>query len=364
MAPRRDIEGLIVISPCAWSEQRLVWCDAPGRLFVGAPDVSAAHERVEPATPTVSIGLPVYNGAQFLAQAIESLLDQTYRNLEIIISDNGSTDQTEEICRRYARQDARVRYYRARTNLGASRNYNRTFELARGKYFKWAAHDDICERDFLARCVQALDADPSAVLCFTYVTDIDGEGRPMRSRRSIVPAGGADPAERFRNMVRMDYTCEEVFGLARSSVLGKTGLIGNYADSDRVLLAHLALYGRFVEVPEVLFLHRLHDKSSVRIYPGRHERSAWFDPRAAGKPVFPYWREWRELLGVIARSELRARQRLACYRRMAWWLVRYRKLLRSDLRIWAIETLRRRAPWSRDVWRWLHARRAGAATQS
>ena len=92
----------------------------------------------------VTIGIPVYNGEDFLEKAVDSLLSQTYEDFELIISDNASTDRTEEICRRYAAQDPRVKYVRNTENLGAAKNYNQLVDMAKGEYFKWAAHDDIC----------------------------------------------------------------------------------------------------------------------------------------------------------------------------------------------------------------------------
>ena len=96
--------------------------------------------------PRVSIGLPVYNGENYMAAAIDSLLAQTFTDFELIISDNASTDATEQICRDYAHRDGRIRYYREEVNRGAAWNFTHTFELARGEYFKWHAHDDLCAR--------------------------------------------------------------------------------------------------------------------------------------------------------------------------------------------------------------------------
>ena len=102
-----------------------------------------------PAHPRVSIGLPVYNGELFLENALDSILSQTYSDFELIISDNASDDKTEEICRSYAARDKRVRYSRNAHNLGAAPNYNRVYHLARGRYFKWASHDDVLAPEFL-----------------------------------------------------------------------------------------------------------------------------------------------------------------------------------------------------------------------
>src|SRR5436190_16408814 len=103
--------------------------------------------------PTVSIGLPVYNGEKYLPGTLDSLLSQDHEDLELIISNNASTDRTEEICREAAARDPRVRYYRNGTNIGATPNWHRVLALARGEFFKWAMHDDECETSMVRRCL-------------------------------------------------------------------------------------------------------------------------------------------------------------------------------------------------------------------
>src|SRR4051812_44240337 len=100
-------------------------------------------------TPLVSIGLPVYNGEKYIAEAIESLLSQDYTNIEIIISDNASTDNTPQICQQYQHKNPRIRYFRNDTNIGASNNFNRTFELSKGEFFMWAAYDDLRDQTYI-----------------------------------------------------------------------------------------------------------------------------------------------------------------------------------------------------------------------
>ena len=85
--------------------------------------------------PKVSIGIPVFNGEQYIGQALDALLAQSWRDFEIIISDNASTDRTEAICREYVARDARVVYHRPPENLGAINNFNRLVALSRGEYF-------------------------------------------------------------------------------------------------------------------------------------------------------------------------------------------------------------------------------------
>src|SRR5262245_38883261 len=114
--------------------------------------------------PRVSIGLPVYNGERYLAETLNSMLAQTFEDFELIICDNASTDQTEQICRFYAGKDTRICYVRNATNLGAAKNYRRTFELSSGDYFRWANCDDLFAPESLACCVEILDWKPSVVL--------------------------------------------------------------------------------------------------------------------------------------------------------------------------------------------------------
>ena len=126
--------------------------------------------------PRLSIGLPVYNGEKFLKEAIDSLLAQTFEDFELIISDNASTDKTEEICRAYAEKDQRIRYYRNDKNIGCARNFDRVFKLSSGEYFKWAAYDDLHAPDFIEKCVEVLDQDPTIILCHSQTYFIDEEG--------------------------------------------------------------------------------------------------------------------------------------------------------------------------------------------
>ena len=145
--------------------------------------------------PLVTIGLPVYNGGQFLATALDSLLGQTFTDFELIISDNASTDTTEEICREYARADARVRYRRSSENRGFTWNANRVVELAAGKFFRWAAHDDACLPTFLERCVETLRSEsPSVVLAYPRSKVIDDAWcRPLGTLGQARPPGFDTP---------------------------------------------------------------------------------------------------------------------------------------------------------------------------
>jgi len=273
--------------------------------------------------PLVSIGLPVYNGELYLSEAIQSILDQTYRNVELIICDNGSRDRTAEICRDFAARDARIRYFRNERNLGAARNFNLTVARASGAYFKWAAADDRIAPEFLAMSVEALQRDPSVVLCQSQVKVIDEHGNVITD--FYYPAGHASspvPSRRFGDVLRQDRWDFEVFGLIRASALRRTRLLDSYVASDRVLRAELALFGRYCILPHSLFFNRDHPSRSVRAYPAHHLRASWFDPRLANRKVFPHWRVLYEYVRAVNRVPLSGWQCVCCYGQLISWLVR------------------------------------------
>ena len=112
--------------------------------------------------PSVCIGMPVYNGAKTISQALESILNQTHSDFELIISDNNSTDETQQICEAFAASDSRIKYFRQQRNLGPALNFDFVFKLSRSKYFMWAAADDIRSLDYLEVNLSALEHNPSA----------------------------------------------------------------------------------------------------------------------------------------------------------------------------------------------------------
>ena len=125
----------------------------------------------------LSVGLPVWNGEEFLEGAIRCILAQSFGDFELVISDNASTDRTAEICHSF--DDSRIVYHRHEENLGAAWNFNRVFELCRGEFFKWAAHDDLVAPSYFQKCIDALHDDPEAILAYTGVHSIDENGQQL-----------------------------------------------------------------------------------------------------------------------------------------------------------------------------------------
>lgn len=279
--------------------------------------------RTEVAPPLVSIGMPVFNGADYVDAAIESILAQSFTDFELIICDNASTDATAEICRAHAARDARIRYVRNPRNLGAGPNFDMSFHLARGTYFLWAAHDDMRAPAFLARAVAALERNPEAVLCVAGVAEIDAEGAVVRRYATgLDDTTLPDPARRFACVIHAHHQCEDFFGLYRRSALLGSGLIGSFTGSDRVVLAEAALRGPWVRLPEHLFLHRDHAARATRAL-------LLVDPAAAGRWVTQgatprlgrmfhlvlYRNYWRAVRRIVPPG-----RRWRCYRELLrWW---------------------------------------------
>lgn len=275
--------------------------------------------------PLVGLGMPVFNGERYIEEAIQSILAQTYDNLELVICDNASTDRTEEICRAFVARDKRVRYHRNPQNIGAHPNYNRTFELSGGKYFKWVPHDDVLRPDYVSACVEALEADPGAVVCQTQLDFIGSAGEPLGvCGTDLLGAQAALPAQRFGSAILTPHNCYEVMGLYRRDVLQHSILLMSFHGADRALIAELTLYGRFLHVSLPLLGVRDHKERYTRSQVKPKERAAWHDARLKGKLTFPTWRLYREYWAMLIRSKVSAGQKLrSSLLLLQWWFVNW-----------------------------------------
>ena len=268
--------------------------------------------------PFVSLGLPVYNGSNFLRPALDSILAQTYRNWELILSDNGSSDSTPSICADYAAADSRIRFYRHPVNMGASRNFNFVFGMARGPLFRWTAHDDTCEPTLIERCVEGLEAHPTAVLCHPRTRVIGPSGEILYNDPVRLRTGSPQVERRYKDLICVDHACFQIFGLIRTEILRQTPLLGAFVGSDRNLLAELALHGPFLEIQEELFFRRDHPNTSTRQFPLASARLAWFKDSTRGAR-FPTLHRAYGYLASLARAPLTMGERMACLAGLAEW---------------------------------------------
>lgn len=281
--------------------------------------------------PKVSIGIPVFNGAQYLPETLDRLLGQTFTDLEIVISDNASTDDTAKICAAYAERDSRIRYFRNKSNMGAAPNFNRAFELSRGTYFAWAAYDDVHDHRFLERCVSALDENPDVALSYSTIGFIDQNDTPVRFRRGkgddddgylrdiygnpvmepdkLHIAESPRTEERFADVLQNVNWCLQMFGLIRADVLRHTGLQRHYYGADKVLLAEISLAGRYHQVDEVLFTKRIHPKMSF--YQTTKEKRQWIATTKMHR--MPQLHMLKDYAIAVSKAPLSFSQRMQCF---------------------------------------------------
>jgi glycosyltransferase involved in cell wall biosynthesis len=281
------------------------------------------------AVPLVSIGLPVFNGEPYLRAAIDSLLAQTLTDLELIISDNASTDGTADICREYAARDARVRYVRNDTNIGLNRNCNQVIRMSVGQYFKLAASDDICHPDLVRRCVEVLNDDGTVVSAYAKTRFIDPDGNYLAVSDPGWHLMTDRPEARLQHVIASGHWVNLFFGLTRASTLAQTRLFAPYANGDYRLLGELCLRGKFYEVPDFLFFRRLHPEAS-----SQNNNIAWQSEFFKTKRrQLPFWSLCFDHARTIVGSRLKGPQKIACIRVLGMRLVSGRRELLTELHL-------------------------------
>ena len=209
------------------------------------------------APPLVSVGVPVFNGERFLESTVRSLLDQDYPELEIIISDNASTDATPDICSRLAAEDARIQVHRHPENRGAAFNWNFVLSRARGPYFKWASDNDRYHPAFVSRCTEVLENQPDVVLCYARTVLVDGDDREIETDHRDQPIVHDRAADRFAAIMNHRNLNNAQSGVIRLEVLRRTRGERRYPHGDWVLMAELAGRGKFQIVEAPLFYRRI-----------------------------------------------------------------------------------------------------------
>jgi glycosyltransferase involved in cell wall biosynthesis len=306
-----------------------------------------------PSSPSITIGMPIYNGERFLAKTLDSFLRQTFTDFELVISDNASTDNTGAICREYGRRDKRIRYFRNEKNMGAGWNFRRVYSMATGKYYKQAAHDDFLEPTFLEECIAALEADPGLVLAHTRTRTVSFAGEPVECENPPLRFDSPDPLVRWHDLLLNDHMCFEIFGVFRLDALRQCPPQGSYVNSDGVLLAQVALLGRFWESDKVLFINTRHESQSAQTVPVRLKAGGfrlirrhgtlpcpeWWDPSKSRAVTFPELRQFYEYIASVKRAPLSASQKLHAYALMMTWTKRHFRRMMKDLVIAADQIL-------------------------
>jgi glycosyltransferase involved in cell wall biosynthesis len=278
-------------------------------------------------SPAISVGMPAYNASKTIAAAIESLLNQTFRDFELVISDNASTDDTLEICTHFARQDGRIRVVRQPRNIGANSNYNSVAKLARAKYFKWASANDLLHPMFLERCIAELDANPACVLCIPRTRLFADDPALGEDYVEFAKPCGDNAIERFREVLERQRLNNVMNGVVRREVLAAIGFAPAVMGADAHMIAELALHGKIIEIPETMFYRRMTPETATALqseagkYLHVYGNGAW-------RRLFANWRRCAFTTRAVLRAPLCSSDRAAGLAYVSrYWIWHWRGLL-------------------------------------
>lgn len=275
--------------------------------------------------------MPAYNSARTIKSAIEALLAQTFGDFELIVSDNASSDATQDIVEDLARADRRIRYVRQRENIGANLNYSHAFAQSTGEFFKWSSSSDWCAPEFLGACLARLDANPDAVLASPRTRLFEGEPANYREYTHDVEVLDATPSTRLQHLMRDLRLNNAMNGLIRARALRSTRLIETYFGADIVLVGHLVLLGKFVLVDEPLYYRRMEVATSTALQ-GADAFERHHFPTVTAKALFPVTKRYAGWFAAASRATLPFNERLKVYRHVAQMVHWDRRALFADLR--------------------------------
>ena len=283
----------------------------------------------------VSIGLPVRNAGTRLTDVVRSVLAQDHENLELVISDNASTDDTEAVCRALAESDNRIVYHRQPDNVGLLNNFQYVIGAAKGTYFRWIGDDDRLATDFVSRCLDVFGADPRLLLVTTAIAYSEPDGPARSATYTGTALASDDPVDRFAEMLRLlnesHLLMDPLYGMVRRETVA-TIPRRNMLREDEVFATKLALAGPWRHIPDVL-AYRFWKAEPIGVVARRLGVPVW-QARLSNTLAC------REILGWLPQvnltDEQRRRARTAVYRMYLtrqWRVVnrRSRKLIRMAL---------------------------------
>lgn len=269
------------------------------------------------SSPLVSIGVAIYNEEKFLVSALESLVSQDYPNIEIIISDNASTDATQEICTSFASRYPSIHYYRSEINHGAFQNACTVIEKSQGRYFMYAAGHDLWDSTFISKAVSVMEGDPEVVLCYSRAIRIDENGTRLGLGKNCWDLRDMRLADRITYLVNNISGGDPCYGLIRLHIIKK--FVETYRTfvwgHDQVMLAYFASCGTIAHLPEPLFSWRMTDNENVedrkKSVPGDNVPCTGHHMLNMSMPEL--WQQMGEAtLQVISRSDLSMAEKLSC----------------------------------------------------
>lgn len=292
--------------------------------------------RLRTKVPRLTVGLPVKNGERYIEGALRALLRQTWEDYVLLVADNQSDDRTAEIVQDFAAGDSRIRYVRHEPDIGVARNFSWLVQKAETELFRWQCVDDLLLPDLTTKCIEALDANPQAVMTYCRTMFIDADGVETAAYDDRMHILDDSPRVRFRRVYQNLEKVNVIYGVMRRAALLRTQLMPAYISADMGFVYELALHGKFVEVPDRLFLRRIHEHNLVRL-PEAEQRRMWYPDRWR-RPPFAAWHLLATLQRAIWRAPMSARDRAGLQRDLAReaWKPSFRRRLGRE----AVEGLR------------------------
>jgi glycosyltransferase involved in cell wall biosynthesis len=265
--------------------------------------------------------MPVYNSERHISAAIESILNQTLTNLELVICDNASTDDTGKICEAFAARDRRVRYLRNSKNLGANPNYRLAAVETHGEYFKWASSNDLVDSNFLEECINVLDRNKDVVLCYgatmLFQDDLDG----AKAYDDNLELCASDPVDRFIMLHERLRLNNVMNGVIRRDVLLQTSLMPNHYSADNIVVAELTLRGKLACAGATRFYRRMDPASATRLQSEAQSRAHLY-PEGGLRAHLQTWQLIGSYFRAVRRAPITVRQEvraLGVVAQRAYW---------------------------------------------
>jgi glycosyltransferase involved in cell wall biosynthesis len=283
--------------------------------------------------PLVSVGIPIFNGEKRIELVLNEICTQTYRNLEIFVMDNASTDRTAEIVKNAARYDDRIKYYRNPKNIGATANFSNCIEKSTGEFFMWAADDDSHKTQFIENCVKQMQLHPKAILCQTEVSVVleDSNLEIFRTNlNSFVDKN--DAVTRYRETL-YNFPAVAIYGLYRMDLIRSSGGFRKIVGGDLLWIHNISLLGDFIDAPGCDFIYRARSEwnSFAKDTQNLDNRSRNVSKLLIIRSIFTIV----ELLGTIKNAELDFKQKISLFSTLIRY-VNYRAsltLLRRSIKI-------------------------------
>jgi glycosyltransferase involved in cell wall biosynthesis len=242
----------------------------------------------------IYIGMPSYNSSDFIASAIESLLNQTFRDFRLIISDNASTDDTVSIAYDYQRRDSRITVIKQPANIGAMENFRYLLSQASSDYFMWAGSHDNWSRNYLQSLIERLEGNHLAVLCYAKLGSIDTLGQPVQGTiADCFSSIDERPELRVSKIVGMIQSCHMIYGLIRTKDLKMCRLRLKCIGPDHVVLAELSLRGQIIYCPDaLLYMRRIREDPEDQVEFRRGQLTRILGKLNVEKELKDCYRKW------------------------------------------------------------------------